>query len=713
MKLQKALAYIAIGSVFLILLTPFIFYTGLYFPFITAKAYYFRVIVELGFAAWLGLAILDPVYRPKKSWLLWALSAFMFVLLVANLQGANPTYSFWSNFERMEGYVTFLHLFAFFFVVTGVMQTKRLWNWFLNTAVVVGVAQVGWAALQVGGVLAVGLSADRIDGTLGNATYLAIYMVFTFFIAFLLLMRHEGEAWVKYWYVTTMSLSTLALFWTATRGSLLGLIGGLVLTVALLVFFERRKKTLQRAAIGVLVLVVLFVSLVLGFKESALVQNVNALRRVADISFTETTTIARFYNWQTAWQGIKERPVLGYGLGNYGPVFDKYYNPKMWSQEQWFDRVHNVVFDWLIAGGFLGLLAYLSLFVALMYYIWKPAGPFTPAERAVLTGLIAAYCFHNLFVFDNLISYIYFFIVMGYIHVRVSKPFFPEAQVAADTSPVGSVIAIVLLVAVFPVTAWMINADSYRQGTALISAMRIREVDRLPEITSTFAQSLSYNTFGDTETRQQLLTFTGRLINTTAGKKEDKVALVALTQAEMQKEIDARPNDPKFLALAGQLLAQSGNLDQAKLFFERAVSLSPKKQALYQPLIEVLFKQGKPKEALALASSTYMIETANDATWRQYVRSALRAEEKALYDALIAEAFATGRGDRVVGLAQQNLEATPDSVQAHASLAIAYYQAGMIPEAIAKFTEIGELFPEAKPQVDGLIKKIEAGEPII
>ncbi len=697
----------------MILLTPFIFYTGLYFPFITAKAYYFRVIVELGFIAWLGLAILDPVYRPKKSWILWSLSAFILVLLVANLQGANPYYSFWSNYERMEGYITFLHLFAFFFVITGTIQTKRLWNWFLNTALVVGIMQVGWAALQVGGVLAVGLSADRIDGTLGNATYLAIYMVFTFFIAFLLLIRHEGEAWVKYWYVAAMGLSTLAVFWTATRGSLLGLIGGLVLAVVLLVIFERRKKALQRAAIGVFILVAIFVSLVLGFEESPLVQNVNALQRVADISFTETTTIARFYNWQTAWQGIKERPVLGYGLGNYGPIFDKYYTPKMWNQEQWFDRVHNVVFDWLIAGGFIGLFAYVSLFVALMYYVWKPAGPFTPAERAVLTGLIAAYCFHNLFVFDNLVSYIYFFMLMGYIHVRVSKPFGGEAVVIEDNSPMGVILALTLLIIVFPFAAWVVNADSYRQGTALISALRISEIDRLPEITSTFERALAYNTFGDIETRQQLLTLTGRVISTPAGLQEDKIELVKLTQAELQKEIDLRPNDAKFLVLAGQLLAQSGNLDQARLFFERAVSLSPNKQSLYQPLIEVLFKQGLTEDALALAASVYGIEPANDAVWRQYVRSVLRAGDKDAYNSLIADAFATGRSDRVISLVKQNLETDPDNVQVHASLAVAYYQAGMVAEAIAKFTEIGELFPEAKPQADGLIKKIEAGEPII
>lgn len=712
MTLQKALAYIATASVFLVLLTPFIFYTELYFPFITAKAYFFRVLVELGFTAWVGLALLDPAYRPKKSWILIALSTFIVVIGIASAVGVNPYQSFWSNYERMEGYITLLHLLAFFFVVGGVMQTQRVWNWFLNTAVAVGVLQVGWAALQVAGVLAVGMSQDRIDGTLGNATYLAIYMVFTFFFALLLLVRHEGARWVGYWYVLAMALSTLAVFWTATRGSLLGLIGGVVLTLGLMTWFDKKHKTLRQVTVGVFGIVLVFAVLVIGFKETALVQNVNALRRVADISFTETTTIARFYNWNTAWQGIKERPLLGYGLGNYGPIFDKYYNPKMWNQEQWFDRVHNMVFDWLVAGGFVGLLAYLALFVALMFYIWKPAGPFTGAERAVLTGLIAAYCFHNLFVFDNLVSYMYFVVLLAYVHSRVAKPC-SGVWTQAVPIKIGAPVAGVLLVVAFPVTVLALHAPSYKQNTLLIDALRIPQIEKLPEITQTFEEALATETFGDTEVRQQLMVFTGRIINTPAGDLAAKQQLVAFAGAQMQREIDVRPNDPKFLALAGQLLAQAGNLDQALVVFERALSLSPNKQSLYQPVIEVLFKQGKKEEALARAYDAYMIEPANDGMWRQYVRSTLRAGKKEAYDALIAEAFSTGRGDRVIALVQQNIESDPKNVQAHASLAIAYYQAGMIAEAVQKFKEIGEQFPEAKVQADSLIKKIEAGQSIL
>ncbi len=86
----------------------------------------------------------------------------------------------------MEGYITLIHLFGYFLVVASVFNTKKIWDVFLNTFVGVSIAQAFYAVLQFAGVLKVGLSADRIDGTFGNATYLAAFMMLSVFITFYL-----------------------------------------------------------------------------------------------------------------------------------------------------------------------------------------------------------------------------------------------------------------------------------------------------------------------------------------------------------------------------------------------------------------------------------------------------------------------------------------------------------------------------------------------
>src|SRR3989338_8185774 len=97
---------------------------SLFFPYITGKAFAFRIIVEIILAAWVVLAFAYPEYRPKKTPIFWAILAFVGVVATATFLGVNPMKSFWSNFERMEGLVTYLHLFAYFLVISNVFKKQ-------------------------------------------------------------------------------------------------------------------------------------------------------------------------------------------------------------------------------------------------------------------------------------------------------------------------------------------------------------------------------------------------------------------------------------------------------------------------------------------------------------------------------------------------------------------------------------------------------------
>ena len=82
-----------------------------FFPFITGKNFWFRILIDGTLIAWLLLALYDSKYRPKFSWIMGSFAALLGVMLVANAQGLHPTSSFWSNFERMDGYVSLVHTF--------------------------------------------------------------------------------------------------------------------------------------------------------------------------------------------------------------------------------------------------------------------------------------------------------------------------------------------------------------------------------------------------------------------------------------------------------------------------------------------------------------------------------------------------------------------------------------------------------------------------
>jgi O-antigen ligase/Flp pilus assembly protein TadD len=711
MTIQKVLRSILVVGIFSSLIVPFVVDSSLFFPYITGKAYTFRILAEVIFALWIVLAIFDPSARPKKSCVLWSILSFLIIVLIANLRGVDPYYSFWSNYERMEGYVTLLHLFGYFLVVASVFNTKKLWDIFLNTFVGVSVVQAFYAFLQAGGVLKVALSADRIDGTLGNATYLAAFMMLSVFITFYLWMKGNSFAQAKYLYISAIILQIITIFLTATRGTLIAVIGGLFLAVILMAILEPKKKALRWAVGGTLVAIAIFVTIVFGFKESSVVQETVALRRLSEISLDSGTVLARFLNWGIAWGAIKESPLLGYGQGNYGVVFDTNYDARMWSQEQWFDRVHNLFFDWLIAAGFLGLISYLSIIASALYYLWRKASGFSNAMKASFTAMFAAYFVHVMFVFDSLTSYIVLFLIFAFIHSQVAKPFAKCEKIVLPTN-VARILAVLVLIGA-PFMVWGFNGDNYLQNSELISAIRIKNSGEVGASLKIFEKALARDTFGNQETLFQLLDFSGKAIRTQGVSDADKEALFSLSVLEIEKYTNKHPQDSKAKLIAGQFLAQTGNFELASKFIQDVINISPQKQSVYLVLVEILFQQQKPQEALALAKRVYEINTENTNIWVLYVNSTLRSGDRDLYNKLIEEAFTAGMSDKVLALAESNLQRNPDNVQAHAAFAVTHYRLGNSAKAIEILTMMSEKFPESKAQSDLIIKKINAGEKIL
>ena len=121
----RALKYALIAGLSLVFFIPFIVADGtiwpnMFFPFITGKNFAFRILIELLVGVYVLLALREPEYRPRASNLFWAIGAFAVWMGVATLMSVDPAKSFWSNFERMEGYITTLHLFVYFVMVGAV-----------------------------------------------------------------------------------------------------------------------------------------------------------------------------------------------------------------------------------------------------------------------------------------------------------------------------------------------------------------------------------------------------------------------------------------------------------------------------------------------------------------------------------------------------------------------------------------------------------------
>lgn len=723
--MSTGLRWSIIGGLGLLLCTPLLVANSLFFPFITGKAFFFRTIVELVFACWLVLIAIDKNYRPRRSLLLWVVLGFMAVLAAAALFGINSYRSFWSNFERMEGLVTYFHLLALFLVASTVINTEKWWQWLFRLSVGVSVVVMYKGMCQLLGKCAITQGGVRLDATFGNATYLAVYMLIHFFITAWLLHQDWSKVWTRFVYIPLLGLQAFILYHTATRGAILGFLAGLI--VAATVVAWRGRGRARKFSLAALALVVVLIGGVWFGRHSSFIQKSPVLSRFATISTTEVTTESRLTIWGMALQGFKERPILGWGPENFLQVFSKYYEPKLWRQEPWFDHSHNIYLDWLVHAGVLGLSGYLALFAITFYYLWRREKNYV--VTALFSGLLVGYAINNFFVFDNLVSYILFFLLLAYcahryergeqklIPVTVSWPLPPAQNVT-----VGAVLVLLVF------TLYQVVWRPYNVGHTLLLALQNNPNNSNdPRFTPEarlgyFKEVLAAETFGSAEAVNQLFGQAWSAAQSPNVQPQTKQEYINVAINAAKEQIAAQPDDVRTMYTLGSLFLGLNQPQEALKYFLGAEKLSPRKQTIIMDTALAYLATGDKATALATAKRGYELDTNFPSARLAYSLVLLKTgqtkqAEEIIGDLVLDERFINvyaeiGNYKKVLELWQQKVATDPNNPQLYISLAAAYFANGNNTASIRELNKAIQLSTDAqfKAEAQELIRRIQAGE---
>lgn len=739
MKNITPIQWIIFGFMSILLaVTPFVVSSSLLFPFITGKNFLFRIIIEICLGLWVFDCLKNKESRPKRSMVAFSIIAFVSVLGLADLLGVDPYRSFWSNYERMEGWITLLHLLAFFYIVASSL-TEKLWYRLIQislaTSFIVGVQ----ALFELKNI-------DRVDGSFGNSTYLGAYAMFHVFFSLMFILRHFYEQKRNDVFMLNISIySFLALFnsvilyFTGTRSALLGLVGGLSVVACIYIFTEREHKGLRNISIGIVGLIIVTVGVLASIrgtdfaKRNPLIDRFSSLATLDIKNYAENAGNARFMVWSIALEGVKERPVLGWGQDNFPKVFSKYYVPGMFEQEQWFDRCHNVFFDWLIAGGVLGLLAYLSMFVSVLSMVWSKKSSVSSVEKGIITGIIVAYFIHNIFVFDNITSYILIFLLLAFVHLKDAKEVRFLSGKVSDNSQymIASLIILVLGYAMytlnypgFRASQDIINALSYSQ-VALSSDSKIDVKDKEAYMVQSygyFKSSINRNTFGTRESGEQLSDVTSQVYKGNFSN-DLKNSFEEIADTRLRAEATRLPLDTRANLFYGIYLLNIGKKNEAVNFLEKAHELSPKKQTILFSLSEAysyLGNEASSTDALRMAYeldksfarpaifyATNLIDNGDQIQASRIIKSI--SDEKLLDVNNIQFLVKIKRFDLVIQIFKNLLLNDPNKPQLKISLAAAYLQNGQRDLAIQTIEEVATSLPQFKQQANYLISEIRAG----
>ncbi len=402
---QKTYVNILKFGVLLSLVCQFFVFKNLLFPYITSKQIPFNMLVEILFLFWIALIVKYPEYRPKKSYITIGLAAFLGAITLSAITGVDFNLSFWGDVERMLGVFHVLHFFGLYLIIITVFRTWKDWKILFILSIILSV----FISLK---------TPSEVYSTIGNTSYVSGLIIFNLYFIFLLFLR-ERHGGLKWLYLVPIPILLYAFRLQDTTGALVGLGFSIIVLCGMYTLLNKNRKV-KAGGLILGLLVVAFFGLVLTHRDAAWVKSNGLTRSIAEINFQKNTFQTRLLSWKAAAKDFRNHPILGTGFGNYAIIFDKYFDPHFYdytSSETYFDRAHNNVIDIASTSGLAGILAYLSIFGAVGFYLIRTfrRKRISVHEFIILTCLLVAYFVQNLAVFDSFVTYLALMMTLGYI----------------------------------------------------------------------------------------------------------------------------------------------------------------------------------------------------------------------------------------------------------------------------------------------------------
>ncbi len=574
----------------------------MYFPFIVGKTLVFRVTVELIFLAFLWLTVVSRDYKLKFNTISLILLAYLFISLISSLLGDDFLRSFWSNNERSEGLLLLIHLFLFFLILTNFLRSKREWLWMFDIFFAASLCVALYALAQYLNLPIVMASSggSRLAGTLGNAGYMAGYLIFAIYIGLFLALNRNIK--LMLYYLPAIALQIFITVLTYTRGGIIALgISAFIFIIYFLFYYLKdlsgnsifNRKHASYLGVAVIVISLLFPVYIWSNKEASFVKSNPILSRLTSISLTDVTASNRLLTWQSSWQGFLDRPLLGWGQENFYQVFDKYFKPEIHRKAHsvvWFDRAHNLIFDRLVTGGLVGLLTYLAFLLVPVYLIWKKYWKLEQKNKyltpMIISLIILAYFIQNLFIFEALVTYIPLFLVIGFASMYSSTKF------AVQEKTTQTVLLIIYLILILPMM-YTFNIRPVQANLNLVKALAANDVP-LDKRMLMFDQVFAMETMGNEEYRKQYYTFFMDVMDQFAksGKFSDPQIVQGMTvfAQDVELKLAEQLKDNDHSAMNYIMLLSFNNhaamfnperLQKNIEIFDQAIQYSPNRQQFY------------------------------------------------------------------------------------------------------------------------------------
>ncbi|MER2600533.1 MAG: hypothetical protein ABTQ73_13530 [Caldilineales bacterium] len=356
--------------------------------------------------------------------------------LISTVFSLTPRISFWGSYQRLQGTYTTYSYIIIFLLILGHLRRPEQWQRLSYVVILTSLPIAIYGILQRSGVDPLPWGGDvqrRVASNMGNAIFVAAYLLMAFFItleralshfARILRDREGGEglraAVLAGCYLFVLAVQSITILFTQSRGPFLGLLAGLYVFGLLGLLGARtwargnqylsagKRSVISWSWLGLVITAILVMAFLVIFNlpNSPLAElrtNPYIGRLGTALDMEANTARVRTLIWQGAEQLVTPhdpllspnpngdgsstvlepdrvnviRPLIGYGPEAMWVAFNRFYPPDLAYHEARNaspDRSHNETFDSLVITGIFGFIAYMTLFVSIFYYSLKWLG---------------------------------------------------------------------------------------------------------------------------------------------------------------------------------------------------------------------------------------------------------------------------------------------------------------------------------------------------
>ena len=376
-----------------------------YDQFDIIKVFLQRTLAAVALAAW-SWDILLKGGRIRRTPVDWLILAFLVWVGISAAFSIHPPTALFGKYRRFEGWFSFVNYAVIYFLVLQLADKAKRIHRLAQTIFFSGLLVASYGVLQAlgGDILQWGqlpFEANRSFSTYGNPDLLAGFLMFGTFVSLGLALAEENLVWRGVYWLGFL-LNALVIVTAFARSAWVASIPAM-LFIILFAWRQRAPWKLEDwvfsgiAATGVVAFIVRSLS--------ADNEVMNFAKRVVSIfQFDQGSAKTRFQIWGAAWDGIKDRPLFGFGADTFRLIFPKY-KPVEYVKDAGYlsvaDNVHNYPLQLAAGIGVPGVLMFYSIMgwaaARSFRVIWsREQGP----NRMVLAGLWAAcagYIVHLIF----------------------------------------------------------------------------------------------------------------------------------------------------------------------------------------------------------------------------------------------------------------------------------------------------------------------------